>query len=123
MKEKILTVENRERQKFYFISPQKTETATPEENNVSESDFVPLTSGKKGNKKGKKEKGEDKTSDEGDLTEKLSDKKGQIEGGRDMRKFKFKGEQFTKGRLVHAGIYFVKVSAGVKYVVRKLVVE
>lgn len=56
MKEKILTVENREGQKFYFISPQKTETATLEENNVSESDVVPLTSGKKGNKKGKWEK-------------------------------------------------------------------
>ena len=102
VKDEILTVEDREGQKFYFISPEKTETATLVENNVAESDVVPLDSGKKGSKKGKKEKSEDKSSDEVSLTEKLPNKKGQIEGGRDMRKFKFKGEQFTKGGLVHA---------------------
>ncbi len=97
--EKILIVENRDGEKFYSVAPENSETVSEEENILVEEGNSLSPSGKK---KDKKEKVVVKNSDEDVVKEKSSDKKGQIEGGRDMRKFKFKGEQFTKGGLVHA---------------------
>jgi hypothetical protein len=97
--EKILIVESRDGEKFYSVAPENTETVSEEEDILVEEGNSSSPSGKK---KGKKEKVAARNSDEDIVKEKPSDKKGQIEGGRDMRKFKFNGEQYTKGGLVHA---------------------
>jgi len=105
IKEKVLTVQEKEGQKFYFVASENTETSVLEEKEGKDEDKTSAASEKKGSKKGKKEKAPAKSDDEREEKgekEKTTATKGKSEGGRDMRKFRFDGEQHTKGGLVLA---------------------
>ena len=99
LKDKILKMEVRDGQKFYFVA---AENEKPGENVVIKGDAIVTLPEKKVSKKDKKEKPDSKVSDEGDENGISSDKKELNETKRDMKKFKFSGQQFTKGGLVHA---------------------
>ena len=102
LKEKILKMEMREGQKFYFVAAENLEKENPEEKKTAEGDVTATAPGKKSAVKGKKEKPDAKISDDEGEKENVSEKQGQSEVKRDMRKFKFQGQQYTKGGLVHA---------------------
>lgn len=102
IKEKILEVKEKEGQKFYFVASENSETSAVTDNEGKDEDKTSAASEKKGSKKGKKEKAPAKVADEKEEKEKPKTKKGKSEGGRDMRKFKFDGQQHTKGGLVLA---------------------
>ena len=102
LKDKILTVEEREGQKFYFVSPENPEALSSDEGEAAqEGETIPAPA-KKGSKKGKKEKPEDVSGEDADDKENSQEVKGQSKGNRDMRKFRFDGVQHTKGGLVLA---------------------
>ncbi len=102
LKEKILKMEVREGQKFYFVATENAEKEDPEEKNTTEGDATATAPGKKSSVKGKKEKPEAKISDDEGEKEKGSDKKG--EGKRDMTRYKLDGDKtlLTKSGLVLA---------------------
>lgn len=102
IKEKVLKMEEREGVKFYFVNPEIPEIKTTDEKKGKEVDDATILLVKKGTAKSKKEKQEEKLSDEGDEKENVSDKNRLSEGKRDMRRFKFQGQKYTKGGLVHA---------------------
>lgn len=105
IKEKVLTVQEKEGQKFYFVASENSETSVLEEQEGKDGDKTSAASEKKGSKKGKKEKAPAKSDDDEDEKEEKGNprtKKGKSEGGRDMRKFKFDGNLHTKGGLVLA---------------------
>ncbi|TAH40109.1 MAG: hypothetical protein EYC69_11920 [Bacteroidetes bacterium] len=102
VKDRILKIQNREGQKYYFLADKDSETSVAgrgEGTEINEPDSEPE---KKGSLKSKKGKAIAKTSDEMEEKEKPRTKKGKSEGGRDMRKFKFDGKLHTKGGLVLA---------------------
>ena len=117
VKEGLLTVQENEGKKIYSLGesiPKKDETeSTPiEQKEISgeEKDEKQNTSSpkiSKGKNLIEEEEGQGKIKEE--KTE-SSSKKGKSEGGRDMRKFKFMGEQYTKGGLALAvvGEYVAK---------------
>ena len=102
LKEKILKVEVKEGQKFYFVNPEIPETKIPEEKNTAEVNATATSQGKKSASKGKKEKPEAKTKDDDEVTEKSPDKKGQSDSKRDMKKYRFDNQQYGKSNLVLA---------------------
>lgn len=99
--EKIISVELKDGQKFYFVAPVNSQAKSSEVQKTVDVDTTTNTSGKKNVKK---EKPIAKTNDKEPNKGKAAATKEKNEGGRDMRRYKFLGKEHTKGGLVHAVI-------------------
>jgi hypothetical protein len=102
IKEGKLLVEEKEGTKIYSVPSDVPASDSPEEERIEEGKVPEVVSGKKGSKKGKKEKAQEVSEDDSDEKEELQQEKGQKKGARDLRRFRFNGEQHTKGGLVLA---------------------